>query len=242
MNIFPAIDLRDGRAVRLLRGDYSKMTVYSDSPERVAADFESQGARYLHVVDLDGAKSGDTPNFEVIKRIISGSGLMVEVGGGIRNAETVKKYIDAGAFRVILGTAAVTNPGFAAAMAAEYGEKIAVGVDIADGYVAIHGWTEKSSETCFDFCGKLEEMGVKTVICTDISKDGAMSGTNLELYRELSQRVGMNIVASGGVTTIDDVTALRDMGVYGAILGKALYTGGIDLKVAVAACSEGAAE
>lgn len=242
MNIFPAIDLRDGRAVRLLRGDYSKMTVYSDSPERVAADFESQGAKYLHVVDLDGAKSGDTPNFEVIKRIISGSGLMVEVGGGIRNAETVKKYIDAGAFRVILGTAAVTNPGFAAAMAAEYGEKIAVGVDIADGYVAIHGWTEKSSETCFDFCGKLEKMGVKTVICTDISKDGAMSGTNLELYRELSQRVGMNIVASGGVTTIDDVTALRDMGVYGAILGKALYTGGIDLKVAVAACSEGAAE
>lgn len=242
MNIFPAIDLRDGRAVRLLRGDYSKMTVYSDSPERVAADFESQGARYLHVVDLDGAKSGDTPNFEVIKRIISGSGLMVEVGGGIRNAETVKKYIDAGAFRVILGTAAVTDPGFAAAMAAEYGEKIAVGVDIADGYVAIHGWTEKSSETCFDFCGKLEEMGVKTVICTDISKDGAMSGTNLELYRELSQRVGMNIVASGGVTTIGDVIALRDMGVYGTILGKAIYTGGIDLKAAVAACSEGAAE
>ena len=242
MNIFPAIDLRDGRAVRLLRGDYSKMTVYSDSPERVAADFESQGAKYLHVVDLDGAKSGDTPNFEVIKRIISGSGLMVEVGGGIRNAETVKKYIDAGAFRVILGTAAVTDPGFAAAMAAEYGEKIAVGVDIADGYVAIHGWTEKSSETCFDFCGKLEEMGVRTVICTDISKDGAMSGTNLGLYRELSQRAGMNIVASGGVTTLDDVIALRDMGIYGAILGKALYTGGIDLKAAVAVCSKGAEE
>lgn len=238
MNIFPAIDLRGGKAVRLLKGDYDKMTVYSDSPESVAADFKKDGAKYLHMVDLDGAKSGDTPNYEIIKKIASESGLLVEVGGGIRNEETVKKYIDAGVFRVILGTAAVENPDFAADMAKKYGDKIAVGVDISDGYVAIHGWTEKSGETCFEFCKKLEDMGVKTIICTDISKDGALSGTNLELYRELSEKVNMNIVASGGVTGMDDIRGLCKIGVYGAILGKALYTGNIKLENALKAAEE----
>lgn len=238
MNIFPAIDLRGGKAVRLLKGDYDKMTVYSDSPESVAADFKKAGAKYLHMVDLDGAKSGDTPNYEIIKKIASESGLLVEVGGGIRNEETVKKYIDAGVFRVILGTAAVENPDFAADMAKKYGDKIAVGVDISDGYVAIHGWTEKSGETCFEFCKKLEDMGVKTIICTDISKDGALSGTNLELYRELSEKVNMNIVASGGVTGMDDIRGLCKIGVYGAILGKALYTGNIKLENALKAAEE----
>ena len=233
MELFPAIDLIGGCAVRLVKGDYAQKTVYSENPAEVAKSFAAAGAKYLHVVDLEGAKDGGTPNLETIKNIVEQGGLLVEVGGGIRSEEVIKKYLEAGVFRVILGTAAVQNPAFLEEMVQKYGEKIAVGVDIKDGMVAIKGWTEVSQESCFDFCEKLQKIGVKTIICTDISKDGLLSGTNLELYKELSEKFSVDIVASGGVTTLDDVKKLADMGMYGAILGKALYTGNIDLKSAV---------
>ena len=233
MELFPAIDLIGGCAVRLVKGDYAQKTVYSENPAEVAKSFAAAGAKYLHVVDLEGAKDGGTPNLETIRNIVEQGGLLVEVGGGIRSEEVIKKYLDAGVFRVILGTAAVQNPAFLEEMVQKYGEKIAVGVDIKDGMVAIKGWTEVSAESCFDFCEKLQKIGVKTIICTDISKDGLLSGTNLELYKELSEKFSVDIVASGGVTTLDDVKKLADMGMYGAILGKALYTGNIDLKAAV---------
>ena len=233
MELFPAIDLIGGCAVRLVKGDYAQKTVYSDNPAEVAKSFAAAGAKYLHVVDLEGAKDGGTPNLETIRNIVEKGGLLVEVGGGIRSEEVIQKYLDAGVFRVILGTAAVQNPAFLEEMVQKYGEKIAVGVDIKDGMVAIKGWTEVSAESCFDFCEKLQKIGVKTIICTDISKDGLLSGTNLELYKELSEKFSVDIVASGGVTTLDDVKKLADMGMYGAILGKALYTGNIDLKAAV---------
>ena len=239
MELFPAIDLIGGCAVRLVKGDYAQKTVYSENPAEVARSFAEAGAKYLHVVDLEGAKDGGTPNLETIQNIVENGNLLVEVGGGIRSEEVIKKYLDAGVFRVILGTAAVQNPVFLEEMVQKYGEKIAVGVDIKDGMVAIKGWTEVSAESCFDFCEKLQKIGVKTIICTDISKDGLLSGTNLELYKELSEKFSVDIVASGGVTTLDDVKKLADMGMYGAILGKALYTGNIDLKAAVELTKEG---
>ncbi|MBQ8571979.1 MAG: 1-(5-phosphoribosyl)-5-[Ruminococcus sp.] len=238
MYLFPAIDLIGGQAVRLVKGDYNRKTVYSSSPVEVAKSFYEAGAEFLHVVDLDGAKSGNTDNISVIADIIKESGLKVEVGGGIRSEEVIRKYIDAGVYRVILGTVAVENPDFCREMCDKYGDKIAVGVDIKDGFVAIKGWTEVAEKTCFDFCKELEEMGVKTVICTDISKDGLLSGTNLELYRELQGKFNIDFTASGGVTSLDDVKDLMEIGVYGAILGKALYTGNIDLKEAVALTKE----
>jgi phosphoribosylformimino-5-aminoimidazole carboxamide ribotide isomerase len=233
MKLFPAIDIIEGCAVRLVKGDYAQKTVYSTQPVDVAKAFAKAGAAYLHLVDLEGAKDGSTPNLEVIREIVKESGLLVEVGGGIRSEETIQKYLDAGVFRVILGTAAVQNPTFLKEMVEKYGEKIAVGVDIKDGKVAVKGWTELSEESCFDFCEKLEKMGVKTVICTDISKDGLLAGTNMALYQEMSEKFSVDIVASGGVTTLEDVAQLQKMGLYGAILGKALYTGNIDLKQAV---------
>ncbi|MBR5590313.1 MAG: 1-(5-phosphoribosyl)-5-[Anaerotignum sp.] len=239
MELFPAIDLIGGCAVRLVKGDYAQKTVYSENPAEVARSFAEAGAKYLHVVDLEGAKDGGTPNLETIQNIVENGNLLVEVGGGIRSEEVIRKYLDAGVFRVILGTAAVQNPVFLEEMVQKYGEKIAVGVDIKDGMVAIKGWTEVSAESCFDFCEKLQKIGVKTIICTDISKDGLLSGTNLELYKELSEKFSVDIVASGGVTTLDDVKKLADMGIYGAILGKALYTGNIDLKAAVELTKEG---
>ena len=239
MELFPAIDLIGGCAVRLVKGDYAQKTVYSENPAEVARSFAEAGAKYLHVVDLEGAKDGGTPNLETIQNIVENGNLLVEVGGGIRSEEVIKKYLDAGVFRVILGTAAVQNPVFLEEMVQKYGEKIAVGVDIKDGMVAIKGWTEVSAESCFDFCEKLQKIGVKTIISTDISKDGLLSGTNLELYKELSEKFSVDIVASGGVTTLDDVKKLADMGMYGAILGKALYTGNIDLKAAVELTKEG---
>ena len=239
MNIFPAIDLIGGKAVRLLKGDYDKVTVYNDDPVAVAKAFEAAGAEYLHLVDLDGAKDGTTANFETIKKITQGTGLSVEVGGGIRTLDRVKMYIDIGVDRVIIGTAAVTDPDFLSEAVRLYGEKIVVGVDIKDGYVAIKGWTELSALSCFDFCSKLCELGVKTIICTDISKDGMMSGTNRELYRNLSDKFkSLNVVASGGVSSMDDIAALRDMNLFGAILGKALYTGDLKLTEAISAAAE----
>ncbi len=239
MIILPAIDLFDGKAVRLYKGDYNEMTVYSDNPPEFARDFYNKGATWMHLVDLEGAKEGTTPNLETIREIVSATGLKVEVGGGIRNMDTVKKYIDIGVSRVILGTAAVKDREFLLEAVKTYGDKIAVGVDIRDGIVAIKGWTELSGLDCFDFCRELQDIGVKTVICTDISKDGAMQGTNLELYRQLSERFTIDFVASGGVSTLDDVRALKEIGVYGAILGKAIYTGAVDVADAIAIVREG---
>lgn len=233
MNIFPAIDLVDGKAVRLFKGDYAQMTVYSENPLEVAEAFESAGAKHIHLVDLEGAKSGDTPNIETVEKIVKGTELFAEIGGGIRNMETVDKYIGIGIDRVILGTAAVNDEEFLKAAVEKYGEKIAVGVDIKDGFVAIKGWLEKSEYTAFDFCEKMQKLGVKTLICTDISKDGAMQGTNHELYRKLSEKFDMQITASGGVSSIEDVKKLRRLDLYGAIIGKAYYTGAIDLKEAI---------
>lgn len=238
MNIIPAIDLIDGKAVRLQKGDYDKVTVYSDSPEKVARYFQDCGAKFLHVVDLDGAKSGRADNRETIKKILEASELSVEVGGGIRSMEVINTYAELGVDRIILGTAAITDPKLLEAAVAEYGDRITVGVDIKDGMVAIKGWTEVSGVSCEDFCRRLEKIGVKSVICTDISKDGMMSGTNLELYKMLSENFSINIIASGGVSTLEDVRALKQMELYGAILGKAIYTGAISLADAIRIAEE----
>ncbi len=235
MRIFPAIDLYDGKAVRLYKGDYEKMTVYSENPIEIARDFESKGAKYIHMVDLEGAKDGTTPNLNIVKQIANETKLFVEIGGGIRSIETVKTYLENGVDRVILGTAAVNDEEFLKTAVTEYGDKIAVGVDIKDGFVAIKGWTEKSQYSCNDFCKKMQDIGVKYIICTDISKDGAMQGTNRELYKELSERFSVNITASGGVSSIEDIKALRKLDLYGAIIGKAYYIGAIDLKEALEA-------
>ena len=233
MNIFPAIDLYDGKVVRLYKGDYNNMTVYSSDPVSVAKDFESKGAEYIHVVDLMGAKVGQPMAYDVVKDIINNTSLKLEVGGGIRNEESVQKYIDIGADKVILGTAAVTDDEFMTYISYKYRDRLAVGIDIKDGYVAIKGWTEVSNITCSEMFEYVKTLGISRVICTDISKDGAMIGTNRELYRDLSNLYKMNIIASGGVSTIDDVIALNDLGIFGAIIGKAYYTGSIDLSEAV---------
>lgn len=233
MNIFPAIDLYDKKAVRLYKGDYDQMTIYSERPWEIAIDFERQGAKFIHVVDLEGAKTGKTPNLEIIKKIASSTNLFLEIGGGIRDMEVVKTYLENGASRVILGTSAVNDEAFLKEAILKYGEKIAVGADVKDGYIAIKGWTQKSQYSLEEFLNKMQALGVKTVICTDISKDGAMKGTNLELYSALSQKYSLDIIASGGVSSIEDVKALRKMELYGAIIGKAYYTGAIDLKEAI---------
>ena len=235
MIIFPAIDLYDKKAVRLFKGDYQNMTVYSDNPIEIALDFQNAGATHIHMVDLEGAKDGTTPNIEIVKQVASETNLFVEIGGGIRDMETVEKYLTAGVGRVILGTAAVTNPEFLKEVVAKHGDKIAVGADVKDGYIAIKGWVEKSEVTLEDFLSQMQEIGVKYIICTDISKDGAMRGTNLQLYKELSQKYSMCITASGGVSSLEDVKELRKMNIYGAIIGKAYYIGAINLKDALEA-------
>ena len=233
MKIFPAIDLYDKKAVRLYKGDYAQMTVYSEDPVSVAKAFEIQGAKYLHVVDLEGAKIGKPAHLETVKRIAEETDLFVEIGGGIRDLETAEAYFLAGANRVILGTAAVTDEAFLIAALEKYGEKIAVGADIADGKIAIKGWLEKSRYTVDEFFSKMQKLGVKTIICTDISRDGAMKGTNLALYQALGEKYSLDLIASGGVSSIDDVKALSQMGISGAIIGKAYYIGAIDLHTAI---------
>ncbi len=233
MIIFPAIDLVQQKAVRLFKGDYANMTVYSDDPVAVAKDFEVAGATHIHMVDLEGAKDGTTPNLAIVERVAKETALKVEIGGGVRDMETVEKYLAVGVDRVILGTAAVTDEAFLRAAVEQYGEHIAVGADVKDGFVAIKGWLEKSAYTLEQFMDKMQAIGVKTIICTDISKDGAMKGTNRELYRELSAKYAMNIVASGGVSSMEDVRALRAMDLYGAIIGKAYYSGAIVLREAI---------
>ena len=237
MILFPAVDLFDGKAVRLYQGDYAQMTVYSDDPVAVAQDFLRCGADHIHLVDLAGARDGGTPNFETVRRIKAETGAFCEIGGGIRSMEVVDRYAAAGLDRIILGTAAVTDPDFLAAAVARCGEKIAVGVDIKDGCVAVKGWTESSGLEAFAFCEQMQALGVRTLICTDISRDGAMRGTNLPLYQALSERFPLQIVASGGVSTLADVERLAAMGLYGAIIGKAYYTGAIDLRRAVEVAS-----
>ena len=233
MLIFPAIDLYGGKAVRLYKGDYEQMTVYSNDPVSVAQDFERAGARWVHLVDLEGAKFGTTPNIDVVRDIAAKTSLCCEIGGGIRDMATVERYFDAGVARVILGTAAVTDREFLMLAVDKYGDRIAVGADIKDGMIAIKGWLEKSEIEAFDFFENIQSMGVKTVICTDISKDGAMRGANHALYRELSEKFDMQIVASGGVSSMDDVKKLRELDIYGAIIGKAYYTGAIELSRAI---------
>ena len=234
MNLFPAIDLIGGKAVRLLRGDYAQMTVYNDHPLEVAQDFEASGARYIHMVDLEGAKSGGTPNLETVRNVAQNTDLFVEIGGGIRSMDVIRRYFDAGVRRVILGTAAVEDEAFLKEAVDAYGEQIAVGADIRDGYVSIKGWTEQSAYTLEAFCRKMQGLGVQYLICTDISKDGAMRGTNRELYRRLKADYAMNITASGGVSSLEDIRALAAMDLYGAIIGKAYYTGDIRLPEAIA--------
>ncbi len=233
MQILPAIDLMEGRAVRLYQGDYSQKTVYGNDPAETALSFKKAGAKALHLVDLDGAKAGYAVNAEAIRRILAGTKLPVEVGGGIRNMETLKQYLDLGVERVILGTAATGQTAFLESCLARYGEKIAVGVDIKDGRVAVKGWTETVEGSPEAFCGRLAGMGVQTLIVTDISRDGAMRGTNLELYGTLVQRCPCRLIASGGISSLEELVRLKALGVYGAVLGKALYTGALDLHTAI---------
>lgn len=232
MELFPAIDLRNGQAVRLFQGDYDQMTVYSSAPEDVAREFKAKGAKNLHLVDLDGAKDGELVNFESIRKIVKDLDMFVEVGGGIRDEERIRQYLDLGVGRVILGTIAVKDPEFLEAMVAKYKEKIAVGVDVKDGYVAINGWKEVTDKKGMEFCEYLADIGVKTVIYTDISRDGGLKGTNLEAYRQLAEIEGLDIVASGGISFEEEITALKET-TYGAILGKAIYDGLLDLEKAL---------
>lgn len=238
MKIFPAIDIIDGCAVRLIQGDYDKKTVYSSSPVDVAKDFEKQGAGFLHTVDLDGAKDGSLSNFETVRQIAKKTDLFIEIGGGIRDEERIKKYLENGVSRVILGTAALNNPDFLKRAVDKYKEKIAVGIDAKDGFVAVNGWLDVSKKSGIEFCKEIEKIGVSTVIYTDISRDGAQKGTNLELYKQLKKELKMDIVASGGITFTDEIKKLGEMGLYGAILGKALYTKAIDLKEAILLAGE----
>ena len=233
MIIYPAIDIYEGKAVRLYKGDYAQMTVYNEDPASVAMDFVNKGAQCIHMVDLEGAKLGATPNLQTICRVKENSGLFCQVGGGIRNMETVRAYLEAGLDCVILGTAAVTNPDFAKEAVEEYGAKIAIGVDLKDGFVAVKGWTEKSCLEGFEFCKQMEALGIETVICTDISKDGAMQGPNHLLYERMAKELKMQIIASGGVSSIADIRRLAAMNIHGAIVGKAYYTGAVDLAEAI---------
>lgn len=233
MKIFPAIDLFDGKAVRLFKGDYNQMTVYNDNPVEIALDFYSQGAKCMHLVDLQGAKSGDTPNLKTVEKLVNATDAFVEVGGGIRSLEVIERYVSSGVDRVILGTAAVTDRAFLESAVNKYGDKIAVGVDIKDGFVAIKGWTEKSTLEAFGFCKDLEKLGVKTIISTDISKDGAMQGANHDLYQKLKEGLNMNVIASGGVSSLEDIKRLKDAGLYGAIVGKAYYVGAFTIEQAI---------
>lgn len=236
MLIFPAIDLYEGKAVRLLKGDYRQMTVYEENPARLLTAFADEGAKAVHVVDLEGARDGQTPNLKLISDMKAGTGLFMQVGGGIRNMDIISRYLeDARVDRVIIGTAAVTDPNFVEQAVRRYEEKIAVGVDIRDGKVAIRGWTADSGLEAFAFCRRMQELGVRTIICTDISRDGALEGTNRDLYQQLSGELSLNIIASGGVSSLEDVLALRRQGLYGAIVGKAYYEKALPLRAAIEA-------
>ena len=236
MEIFPAIDLKGGEVVRLTQGDYDRVEIYSSSPAKIAADFLEQGAKNLHVVDLDGARDGELTNLPAIREIAKTNGLFIEVGGGIRDEERICKYLELGVGRVILGTVAIEKPDFTREMAKKYGAKMAVGVDARDGKVATRGWRETTSVDSMTFCRELEDAGVQTIIYTDISRDGAMQGTNLDAYRELKSRVSLEIVASGGISSLADIKGLLELNVEAAILGKALYMGALNLAEVLGLC------
>ena len=236
MEIFPAIDLKEHAVVRLTQGDYDKVEVYSEAPAEIARQFAAQGARNLHVVDLDGARDGTLANYAAVEAIVQSSGLFVEVGGGIRDEARIARYLEMGADRIILGTVAAGNPDFVAEMVRKYGSKVAVGVDAKEGKVAVKGWLETTTLDSLEFCKRLEQLGVSTVIYTDISRDGAMRGTNLEVYDMLSRTVSMHIMASGGICALEEIDTLREMGLYGAIVGKAIYNGALNLREVLARC------
>ena len=236
MILFPAIDILGTKAVRLYKGDYNKVTVYSDRPWEFAEDFVKKGCTAIHIVDLDGARTGETINIHIVKRISEVKGLYSEIGGGIRNMETVERYLDAGVSRVILGTAALKDPVFLKEAVRKHGSKIAVGVDLKDGKVAVKGWLETSEKDGIEFLKELEEIGVESVIVTDISRDGAMKGTNVDLYKRIKNEVSLKVTASGGVSSLLDIKALKALDIYGAIIGKAYYTGDIKLEDALEAC------
>lgn len=235
MQIFPATDILGGKVVRLTKGDYNQVKIYADSPAEMALEFMKDGATNLHMVDLDGAKDGAPVNFEAIREAAKIKDLFIEVGGGIRDMKRVEDYLSLGVKRVILGTAAIRNYPFVEEAVKEFGNAIAVGVDAKEGFVAVSGWQETTSVKSVEFCKKLRDTGVSTVIYTDISKDGMLSGTNLEVYGELSQIKGLDIVASGGITFVNEIEKLRDMNIYGAIVGKAVYEGRLSLKDALRA-------
>lgn len=238
MKIFPAIDLRGGRVVRLTGGDYSRMTTYFDDPAKVARSFRDEGASFLHVVDLDGARNGIPVSTEVIKELAATDGLFVQVGGGIRTEDRIREYLSFGVDRVILGSAAVNNFPWLSEMVSKFAERIAVGVDVRDGYVAVSGWEKITGYDALSFCHKLEEIGVETIIYTDISKDGMLLGTNLDIYRTLSEKTGLKIIASGGISFESEIISLRDMGLYGAIVGKAIYEGALSLRQVISLARE----
>lgn len=235
MLIFPAIDLRDGQVVRLIQGDYGRMTVYGSDPVSVAQAYRDDGAEYLHVVDLDAALDGGQKNFAVIERLARESGLKIEVGGGARSEESARRYLDAGISRVILGSAAVEKPELMEKLAKAYPGQIAAGVDAKDGFVAIHGWKTVTDIRADAFIESLPARGVNTVIYTDISRDGKLQGPNLDAYQRLNGIPGLQVVASGGVSALADIRALAAMKLYAAIIGKALYEKKLSLKDALAA-------
>ena len=235
MQIFPATDILGGKVVRLTKGDYNQVKIYADSPAEMALEFMKDGATNLHMVDLDGAKDGTPVNFDAIKEAAKIEGLFIEVGGGIRNMQRIEEYLNLGVKRVILGTAAVRNYPFVEEAVKEFGSAVAVGVDAKNGFVAVSGWQETTNVNSVEFCKKLRDTGVSTVIYTDISKDGMLSGTNLEIYKVLSEIKGLDIVASGGITFAHELETLNKMGIYGAIVGKAVYEGKLTLKDALAA-------
>lgn len=239
MKLYPAIDLRGGQAVRLYQGDYDQMTVYNADPVAQAKAFLDAGARYLHVVDLDGAKDDTTANLETIAAIAALGGLFIEVGGGIRDEARIRRYLDLGVGRCILGTVAVKDFGFTARMAQRYGARIAVGVDMKDGFIAVNGWREVTPEPGVAFCRRCAAAGVQAVIATDIARDGTLQGTNLDLYRELLAIPGLEVTASGGIARMEELAELQPMGCHAAILGKSIYTGAIDLAEAVRRYQEG---
>ena len=234
MRIFPAIDLRNGKVVRLIQGDYGQMQTYGDSPVDTAKMFEQMGAKHLHIVDLGAAKDGGNENFEVICKIAQNTNLFIETGGGIRSEEKIKKYINSGINRLILGTAAINNFPFLCEMVKKYGDYIAVGVDAKDSMVAVNGWIDVTNVDSFDFCKKLRDNGVSTVIYTDISKDGKLAGTNISAYKKLKKIDNLNVIASGGISSMTDIKALCEFDCYGAIIGKAIYENKINLKEVLA--------
>ena len=238
MIIIPAIDIIDQAPVRLYQGDYSKKEVVGTSVLDIAKTFEKEGASYLHCVDLDGAKSGKKENAKLICEVAKSITMPVEVGGGIRTMEDIDFYLENGLSRVILGTAAISNEALLISALEKYGDKIAVGLDCKDGYICVNGWLESSNAYYIDFAKHMEELGVKTIIFTDISKDGTLMGPNYEMLEELKKNVKMDIVASGGIKDISHIQGLKDLDVYGAITGKAMYMKSLDLKEAIALCKE----